>query len=108
MNRNNNNTDPGTVATAVTNHDDEEMSCLTEPAYQPDPAEPDKEAGDVEDSTEEDEPNWEEIMQHDPARTEVPIFLSGRERKEAASDSYSTALDALHDSVNKSATLRMS
>jgi hypothetical protein len=106
MTCNNNNTDPGTVATAVTNHDDEEMSCLTEPAYQPDlaDAEPDKAGdGNVEEPTEEEEPNWNEIMQHDPARTEVPIFLAGRERKEAASDSYSTALDALHDSVNKSA-----
>ena len=86
-----NNTDPSTVATAVTNHDDEEMSCLTEPAYQPDPVvESDSKAGDndnAEESTEEEEPNWEEIMKHEPARTEVPTFLSGRERKEAASDS---------------------
>eukprot|EP00986_Skeletonema_menzelii_P000323 scaffold92_cov140-Skeletonema_menzelii.AAC.2 len=104
MNSNKNNTDPGTVATAVTNHDDEEeMSCLTEPAYQPDPAAESDKADDAEADAEEEDPNWETIMQHEPARTEVPIFLSGRERKEAASDSYSTALDALHDSVNKSA-----
>ena len=83
------------------------MSCLTEPAYQPDPAaEPNtNKADDTQPDAEEEEPdpNWETIMQHEPARTEVPIFLSGRGRKEAASDSYSTALDALHDSVNKSA-----
>jgi hypothetical protein len=105
MNSNKNNTNPGTVAAAVANHDDEEMSCLTEPAYQPEAAAPEK-AGDAEPDAEEEEPNepdWGKIMQHEPARTEVPIFLSGRERKEAASDSYSTALDALHDSVNKSA-----
>ena len=102
MNRNQNSTESGTITTAVTNHDDEDISCLTDPAYQPDPAaEPDKTV-DAEE-TEEEEPNWEAIMQHEPARTEVPIFLSGRGRKEAASDSYSTALDALHDSVNKSA-----
>lgn len=106
----NNSNTADTVATTVTNHgDDEDMSCLTEPAY-PDAEQPDKkeEAEDdvaavEEQEPDEEEPNWEEITQHEPARSEVPKFLSGRERKEAASDSYSNALDRLHDAVNKSA-----
>lgn len=98
---NNSNTED-TVATTVTNHgDDEDMSCLTEPAY-PDAEHPDKNE-EAEQEPDEEEPNWQEITQHEPARSEVPKFLSGRERKEAASDSYSAALDKLHDAVNKSA-----
>jgi hypothetical protein len=106
---NSNNADT-VAATTVTNHgDDEDMSCLTDPAYQPGAEtepESDNNAGDADEGVvdeEEEEPNWHDIMQHEPARTEVPNFLSCRERKEAASESYSQALDKLHDSVNKSA-----
>jgi len=49
-----------------------------------------------------DEPNWEEIMQHDPARTEVPIFLAARGRRVDANDRFATGLDMLHDSVSQS------
>lgn len=49
-----------------------------------------------------DEPNWDEIMQHDPARTEVPIFLAARSRGGEANQTLAAGLDLLHDSVTQS------
>lgn len=46
-----------------------------------------------------DEPNWERILQHDPARTEVPIFLAGRSRRDETNDRLGAGLDLLHNSV---------
>ncbi|KAL7438216.1 hypothetical protein ACHAXH_004486 [Discostella pseudostelligera] len=49
-----------------------------------------------------DEPNWEEIMQHDPSRSEVSAFLSARRRRDEANERFATGLDILHDSVQQS------
>lgn len=49
-----------------------------------------------------DEPNWEEIVQHDPSRSEVSAFLSARRRRDEANERFATGLDILHDSVQQS------
>ena len=50
----------------------------------------------------EHEPDWDAIMQHEPARTEVPTFLTARGRCEAAGENFATGLDVLHSSVTES------
>ena len=49
-----------------------------------------------------DEPDWNEIMQHEPARTEVPTFLAAKNRREGANGRYASSLDSLHESVIRS------
>ncbi len=46
-----------------------------------------------------DEPEWNEIMQHEPARTEVPTFLAAKNRREGANARFASSLDSLHESV---------
>ena len=82
--------------------DDEQMAAET--AIKPDDTAPTA----VETSEEEpqpavdDEPNWTEIMLHDPARSEAPIFLAGRSRRDDANERFASGLDVLHDSVTQS------
>ena len=57
---------------------------------------------DEEDSRMEEDPDWESIQQHEPARREVPIFLATREKREEASHRFAMAVDELHDSVSQS------
>uniref|UniRef100_A0A7S2XS16 Uncharacterized protein n=1 Tax=Attheya septentrionalis TaxID=420275 RepID=A0A7S2XS16_9STRA len=51
---------------------------------------------------EEDEPHWDAIAQHEPARTDVPIFLSARERRNAADMRFAQALDECNEALNRS------
>lgn len=46
-----------------------------------------------EEEEEEDEPDWEKIIQHEPAKTDVPIFLSARELRDQADIRFAQALD---------------
>mmetsp|Transcript_22975 Transcript_22975/g.52614 ORF Transcript_22975/g.52614 Transcript_22975/m.52614 type:complete len:178 (-) Transcript_22975:212-745(-) len=43
------------------------------------------------------EPDWEEVAKHPPASSDVPRFLSARERRAAAEATFSAALDELHE-----------
>ncbi|KAL3777622.1 hypothetical protein ACHAW5_006773 [Stephanodiscus triporus] len=49
-----------------------------------------------------DEPDWNEIMQHEPARTEVPAFLTAMNRRERANERFAVGLDGFHESVLQS------
>jgi len=51
---------------------------------------------------EEEEPNWEAISLHEPAKSDVPIFLSARNRRETAFSRFSEALDECHASLKHS------
>lgn len=48
---------------------------------------------DDDEEEEEDEPDWENIIQHEPAKTDVPIFLSARELRDQADIRFAQALD---------------
>eukprot|EP00978_Attheya_sp_CCMP212_P016620 scaffold43696_cov48-Attheya_sp.AAC.9 len=50
----------------------------------------------------EEEPHWDDIAQHEPARTDVPIFLSARERRNAADTRFAQALDECNEALNRS------
>ena len=50
----------------------------------------------------EEEPDWDAIMQHEPARSEVPAFLAARSRREAAYSRFEAAIEEFHASVNGS------
>ncbi len=47
-----------------------------------------------------DEPDWHEIMQHEPAKSEVPKFLDARDRREAADSRFSAAIEKYHAEMN--------
>ena len=49
-----------------------------------------------------DEPDWNEIMQHEPARTEVPAFLTALNRRDRANEHFAAGLDNVHESVLQS------
>jgi len=49
---------------------------------------------------EQEEPDWNEIMQHEPARTEVPVFLTAREQSEAASSRFASAIEQFQTEVD--------
>ena len=57
---------------------------------------------DGEDSPIEEEPDWESITHHDPARTEVPIFLNARDRREESNNRYTSAIEELDQSMSHS------
>ncbi|KAL7480667.1 hypothetical protein ACHAW6_006342, partial [Cyclotella cf. meneghiniana] len=40
----------------------------------------------------EEEPDWEVITKHEPAKTEVPIYLEARNRREVAGDRFDAAI----------------
>ncbi len=42
---------------------------------------------------EEDEPDWATIAEHEPAKSDVPLFLDARDRREAAQARFAAALD---------------
>lgn len=49
-----------------------------------------------------DEPRWDEIMQHSPSKSEVSAFLSARRRGDMANERFAAGLDTLHESVQQS------
>jgi hypothetical protein len=42
------------------------------------------------------EPNWDELMEHEPSSRSIEAFLQGRERWQAAQERFSAALDQIH------------
>ena len=46
-----------------------------------------------------EDPCWEDLMRHEPAKSEVPRFLAARGRRGDANDRFATGLDVLHESV---------
>lgn len=94
-----------TVAAKEESHDprgDEEMKMTTEES-----AAVPEDAGGAKDDNEpppaDDEPDWDAILRHEPARTDAPAFLAARDRRSDANDRFAAGLDALHDSVTRSA-----
>ena len=79
--------------------DDEQMA--DESAQANDAADDDKGNNDDEQPAY-DEPYWNEIMQHEPARTEVPTFLTARNRRDRANERFAAGLDNVHESVLQS------
>lgn len=53
------------------------------------------------DDTGNEEPDWDSITQHEPAKTEVPIYLEARNRREAASARFHTAIQDFQQSVEE-------
>ena len=51
------------------------------------------------DGMEEEEPDFDAIMQHEPARSEVPLFLSARGRRDAALSWFETAIEQFQTEV---------
>ena len=51
------------------------------------------------DGMEEEEPDFDAIMQHEPARSEVPLFLSARGRRDAALSRFETAIEQFQTEV---------
>ncbi|KAL7533120.1 hypothetical protein ACHAXR_005054 [Thalassiosira sp. AJA248-18] len=49
---------------------------------------------------EEEEPDWDAIMKHEPARTEVPTFLAARGRREAACSRFEFAIEEFQTTVD--------
>ena len=56
-----------------------------------------KENGDMGD----EEPDWDAITQHEPAKTEVPIYLEARNRREVASARFHTAIQDFQQSAEE-------
>lgn len=52
----------------------------------------DAENGDDKEEMSDQEPDWDSIVLHEPAKTEVPIYLEARNRREAASARFDTAI----------------
>jgi len=46
--------------------------------------------------------DWESMVQNEPGRTEIPLFLDACGRHEAASDRFAQGLDVLHGSLTAS------
>lgn len=42
------------------------------------------------------DPDWDTIALHEPARTDVPLFLNSRDRRDAVDVTFGQALDDLH------------
>ena len=57
---------------------------------------PENEVGEEENNNEDREPDWGKIMQHEPAQTEVPVFLNGRERREVACNRFQSSIEDYH------------
>ena len=49
-----------------------------------------------------DEPRWDEIMQHSPSKSQVSAFLAARRRRDMANERFAAGLDTLHESVQQS------
>jgi len=56
----------------------------------------------VQEEQEEEDPNWEIISKHEPAQTDVPIFLSARDHRDEAYARFGAALDECHASLKHS------
>ena len=57
---------------------------------------------DIPNHEDEEEPDWDEIASHEPAKTDVPIFLAARDRRSAADERFAIALDECHASLKQS------
>ena len=50
---------------------------------------------------EEEEPDWATIAEHEPAKSDVPLFLDARDRREAAQSRFASALDEAHANLKQ-------
>ena len=50
---------------------------------------------------EDDEPDWATIAEHEPAKTDVPLFIDARYRREVAEARFASALDVAHASLKQ-------
>ena len=50
---------------------------------------------------EEHDPDWDRIAQEEPARSDVPVFLAARTRREKAEEQFAYALDEAHATFKK-------
>mmetsp|Transcript_19174 Transcript_19174/g.27088 ORF Transcript_19174/g.27088 Transcript_19174/m.27088 type:complete len:369 (-) Transcript_19174:238-1344(-) len=50
----------------------------------------------------EEEPDWNKLTESEPAKTDVPIFLSATEKRMRAEERFGTALDECHASLTAS------
>ena len=55
-----------------------------------------------EDLGDDEEPDWDAITKHEPARTEVPIFLSARERRVAVNARFTYAIEEYQAAIDNS------
>ena len=55
----------------------------------------------AEDVGEEEDLDWDSIAQHEPAQSDVPVFLTARERRDAAEAQFAAALDEAHASLKE-------
>jgi len=54
-----------------------------------------------EEEEQEEEPDWESIAQHEPAQTDVPVFLSARDHRDAADERFAAMLDECHKALHQ-------
>lgn len=54
------------------------------------------------DDDDDDEPDWDAVAQHEPAKTDAPIFLAARDRRAAANERFAAVLDEIHASLRHS------
>lgn len=54
----------------------------------------------VEDEDDE-EPDWVTIAQHEPAKSDVPLFIGAKDRREAAEARFASALDEAHANLKQ-------
>lgn len=49
-----------------------------------------------------DDPDWDELTKQEPAKTDVPIFLAARDRRDQSDERFATMLDDFHASFKAS------
>lgn len=53
----------------------------------------------VDGDDEDQDPDWNSIMKHEPARSDVPVFLNARDKFDAAKEKFSNSLDHYNASL---------
>ena len=49
-----------------------------------------------------EDPEWDELIKHEPAKTDVPIFLAARDRRDQSDERFAAMLDEFHASYKAS------
>jgi hypothetical protein len=57
-------------------------------------------SNDDENEMENDDPNWDTIMQHEPARSEVPTYLDASSRRDISYSRFEAAIDEFQRSLD--------
>jgi hypothetical protein len=50
----------------------------------------------------EEDPDWDELTKQEPAKTDVPIFLAARDRRDQSDERFAAMLDDFHASFKAS------